>query len=182
MTFPNTASPVQTEVIKVAHQAHEEQYEQVPSTATPEPTSTQRKKREFRRTMFDKDLVQIPNQTEPTQTPRSFQAIFPPMDSMDAQLYISDDMMQVVNNKEFLPAAKRRRITTKTPLQMRTCTQDETLPVIMAAYGNQHNSIQTCSKTKDALLIFYMMTESAHGYCIRVKLQCCMVSMEDFLP
>ena len=144
-TFPNTVSPVQTQVIKDAHHAHEEQHE---------PTSTQRKKREFRRTMFDKDLVQIPNQTEPTQTPRSFQAIFPPMDSMDAQLYISDDMMQVVNNKEFLPAAKRRRITTKTPLQMRTCTQDETLPVIMAAYGNQHKLNPNMLKDKGCLAHF----------------------------
>jgi len=60
----------------------------------------------------------------------------------------------MVQNKEFLPAAKRRKVCDKTPLQLRTYTQDEKLPVFMAAYGSQHQIHMDTLRKKGCLAHF----------------------------
>ena len=77
--------------------------------------------------------LKLPQDDILDHTPKSFQALLPFAKIADPQLKISDDMKKIVQDQNFLPAAKRRKLGDKTPMQMRTYSQDQKLPVIMAA-------------------------------------------------
>jgi hypothetical protein len=77
--------------------------------------------------------LKLPQDDILDHTPKSFQALLPFAKIADPQLKISDDMKKIVQDQNYLPAAKRRKLGDKTPMQMRTYSQDQKLPVIMAA-------------------------------------------------
>eukprot|EP00435_Cladocopium_sp_Y103_P070880 s44_g36.t1 len=92
--------------------------------------------------------------------PKDFQALFAFRDALDPQLRISDAMMKVIQNHAYLPAAKKRK-TDQTPLELRTLSPTQKIPVIMAAYGRQHLFSHDTLKERGCLAHF--IHDDIHG-------------------
>ena len=98
-------------------------------------------------------------------TPATFHAIFDPHlpAVQDPQLRISSDMQRIVQEPGFLPPAKRRKIAQMTPMQLRTYSEHDKLPVIMASYGFQHCLPPDQLKEKGCFQFFFQDTEHGTG-------------------
>ena len=110
-----------------------------------------------KRTITTKQMMEhlkLPFDDIVNHTPKTFQAIFSMTKHMDIQLKIPDEMMSIPQDQTYLPNAKRRKMGTHTPLQMRTFSQDEKIPVIMAAYGSQHKINHDILREKGCLAHF----------------------------
>ena len=66
------------------------------------------------------DLLSLPLDEVQCHTPKTFQALFD-CAIVDPQLKPSPDMLKIAQNPDY-PSAKRRKISNKTPLQLRTYT------------------------------------------------------------
>jgi site-specific DNA-cytosine methylase len=74
----------------------------------------------------------------PEHTPKSFEAVLPFAQGIHWRLRPTPEMLKVAQNEAYLPPTKRCKVTPKEVIGMRTYTQDQQIPVIMASYGSQH--------------------------------------------
>eukprot|EP00435_Cladocopium_sp_Y103_P008866 s820_g2.t1 len=99
-------------------------------------------------------LIHFKDNEVKKHTPRTFGSLFAEDKTFDSQLFVSNDALKIAQDPAYLPPAKRAKVLGKTPLEVRTFTPDETIPVIMAAYGRQHKFSKELIEEKGCLIHF----------------------------
>eukprot|EP00435_Cladocopium_sp_Y103_P004385 s1077_g1.t1 len=99
-------------------------------------------------------LIQVKDHEVKSHTPRSFGSLLPAEQKWDSQLMVSNEALRIAQDPVFLPPAKKAKTIRKTPLEIRTFTPDDIIPVVMAAYGNQHKFNIDLRKEKGCMMHF----------------------------